>query len=74
MAGDGGFSFVSSTSQNTVNKFVHSNSNSSIILEVLIISNSSFRSIQSLRLRSIIGVQRSHTALKQIYELVRGYP
>ena len=42
MAGDGGFSFVSSTSQNTVNKFVHSNSNSSIILEVLIISNSSF--------------------------------
>lgn len=49
----------------SVNKFACFNSNGSIILEVLIICNSSFWSVQSWCLRSIIGIQRSHTALSR---------
>lgn len=37
------------------------NSNGSIILEVLIICDSRFRSVRSLRLRSITGLHRSDT-------------
>ena len=62
-------SFVCIPSQNTVNKLVCFHSNGSITLKVLIISNNSFWSVQSLCLRNIIGIQSSHTTLSRFTAL-----